>query len=657
MKTAVLRNILAFIAALSAIACSSSATPSSSVPEDGEADAGVSCPEGMRAGADDRCELLLSPAVCPPGTRPAVGRESCAPVGAACAEGFERDATGFGCAPVLPAEPCTGATMPKLGERTCVAVGTCSDAVPAGAIVVDPTLAPEALDATHVRTLAEAVMRASAGATIALAAGAHIVDELAVTKPLTIVGRCAAETKLVPAHPPTPSWGLVFVAAATLRGVTLEGYARAISVETDAASLVADEIVVQGGTYRGLRVGRGATMTLKRSVVRGVETRSPSEATMAAYVHERGLLRLEESAVLDSVDGAVAASGVGSEVVLDHSVVARVSARPDGEGGTGVWALEGAHVEVRDSAILDTIGVAAVALVWRQDGSAADAERPHLFVSGGVIADVAMSAGSPVGVGVMSSQGALAELDGVTLSRVANRAVYVSHGSAMRIARSSIAQLSATSSFSVGAHVGAGCRLSVEDSAFVELGGMGIEARGQGASATVTRCLVSNVGGEVVRGHRVGVGTLAADGALVSVVDSAVVDAREVSLLVSDEGTRLAVEDVFVARTKEYPFVVGHGVVAMDSASFTLARSVVEGAPGVAVVVSGGFGVVNRSLIRSNAVAVQVQSGGAILEGERPSTELSPNTLFVSTDTRFIANATRVGSSELVLPTLPASEP
>ncbi|NVL67706.1 hypothetical protein, partial [Escherichia coli] len=92
-----------------------------------------------------------------------------------------------------------------------------------------PTFDAAALDATHVRTVADALKVAVGGATIALADGTHSTDPFTVSKPLTFVGRCAERARLVAAQPAATS-GIAIGADTTLRGMTIEGFTATLSI-------------------------------------------------------------------------------------------------------------------------------------------------------------------------------------------------------------------------------------------------------------------------------------------------------------------------------------------------------------------------------------------------------------------------------------------
>src|SRR5687768_16939731 len=85
----------------------------------------VSPDAGTAACAD--CPASFPDAACPAGSAPLPGDRPCTPVGwtAPCLEGFETAASGWGCAPILPASKCTGDTRSKLGQTSCTPVGAC----------------------------------------------------------------------------------------------------------------------------------------------------------------------------------------------------------------------------------------------------------------------------------------------------------------------------------------------------------------------------------------------------------------------------------------------------------------------------------------------------------------------------------------------------
>lgn len=315
----------------------------------------VACAADERAASDGTCELRSADvSSCAPNTRPAIGGEECIRVGpTACAPGFARDSSGWGCAPVLPATACAGATRPKLGETTCAPVGDCSAPFPpAGAVLVDPSLDLAAVDATHVRTIADALAIAGSGSTIALADGSHSVDPFTVSKTLSLVGRCAQRAQLVAAQP-AASTGITIAASATLARLTMLGFTAAVGV-SGAITLDIDDVVIESARSRAVSAQRGAQVTMRRSVVRGTTPIGRSDQTIAIYVGTGASVDLEDSAILASQDGALAVTdNTSTRASLTRSVVADTRPRAgDGQGGGALRAFQGAQLDVAESAIL-----------------------------------------------------------------------------------------------------------------------------------------------------------------------------------------------------------------------------------------------------------------------------------------------------------------
>ena len=178
-------------------ACSSSSNDAAPAPTDpGVAvPADAFCADGfapLDGGAG--CAPVITTQTCKPGTRATIASATCVPVGVVtCPAGFARDATGWGCDAVLPPTACAigSGTRERLGTTTCVAVSDCNAAFPpAGAsIFVDAALTDAQLDATHFRTIADAVAAAPAGATIAIESGTYVEKVVLAHRKVSLVGR------------------------------------------------------------------------------------------------------------------------------------------------------------------------------------------------------------------------------------------------------------------------------------------------------------------------------------------------------------------------------------------------------------------------------------------------------------------------------------
>lgn len=615
----------------------------------------ATCAADERATSAGTCEIFAPAASsCAPGTRPAIGAEACVAVGpTTCASGFARDASGWGCAPVLPAAACVGATRPSLGETACKPVGDCAAAFPpAGAILVDPTLDPAAVDATHVRSVADALKLAESGATVALADGTHRADPFTISKPLAFVGRCAERARLVAAQPAAAS-GIAINADTTLRGMTIEGFTAALSI-SGAVTLDAADIVIENAHSRAVFAQRGAKVTMRRSVVRGTTPIGTSDQTIAVLVGSSASVDLEDSAILASLDGALAVTdNVKTRATLTRCVVQDTKPRRDGKGGGALRAFQGAHLDVTESAILGSAGIAILAL--RHD----PAPPPQVSLARSVVAGTVSTAetGHAIGTAINAAYDAVVNVDESTVADTEGTALYVAESAKLRFKKSVVVRVKRTRDLSSqgGSAVRNGT-LALEDSAVVGVGGSGLGGWTSG-HVTMSRSLVRDVGGDVVDMLTLGNGLSALEGSTIEATDSAVVNAREVAVSASKAASAIKLQGVLVTRTDDAPAPrFGHGLLSVDLATITFTRSIVERQVGVGLFFAAGGGIASGSLVRDNAVGVHAQDGSTVAEADAAPDAPPAQEIVVTKDTRFVDNATRVGSGVLPLPA-PISAP
>lgn len=656
MKTTSAFTALVLLTATAAILSTACSSDSSSSPDKSPTPIGpTACAADERAAADGTCELLVADASsCGPGTRPAIGVADCVPVGTtSCAPGFARDTSGWGCAPILPPSACTGATRPKLGETACAPVGDCSAAFPpAGAILVDPTLAPAAVDATHVLTVADALAIAPSGATIALADGMHTAAPFTIGKPLTLVGRCPASAHLVAAQPPAAT-GISVTANATLRGFTVDGFTQAVLV-SGAVTLDAEDLVIENARSRGLYAQRGAKVTMRRSVLRGTVPIGKNDQTLAVLVGTSATVDLADSAILASLDGALAVTdNVNTSASLTRTVIQDTKPRADGKGGGAVRAFQGARLAITESAILGSTAIAVLALRHTP------APPPQVTISRSVIAGTVSSTqtGTAIGTAVNAAYDAIVTLDECTVADSEGDGLYVEANAKLTFKRSVVVRVTRTPAlYSQGASAVRGGTLALEDAAIVKVGGSGVGGW-NGGHVTMSRSLVRDIGGDVVQMLTLGNGLTALEGSTLDATDSAVVDAHELGVSSSKAGSAIRLQGVLITRTDAAPMPrFGHGMLSLDSATITLVRSIVERQVGVGLFFASGGGVASASLVRNNAIGVHAQDGSSIAEADTAPDPVPEQSIVVTKDTRFVGNTTRVGAGVLPLPA-PLADP
>lgn len=151
----------------------------------------------------------------------------------------------------------------SLSSAACVPVGDCTAPFPpAGALLVDDDYGPADVDATHFKTVTEALIAASKGATIAIAAGTY-VEGLTVEKPVTLVGRCAAQVTMQ--SPGGNVSGMITGQApkVALRGMTFRGFSGGVLVY-DGADATIEDVVIEGSIRTGIEVDQSKA-TVRRS--------------------------------------------------------------------------------------------------------------------------------------------------------------------------------------------------------------------------------------------------------------------------------------------------------------------------------------------------------------------------------------------------------
>jgi len=327
-------------------------------------------------------------------------------------------------------------------------------------------------------------------------------------------------------------------------------------------------------------------------------------------------------------------------------VVPDVWPRAAGNGGGARRASDGAHLDVTESAVLGASGIAILTL--RRNGPP-----PEITLTRSVVRGTAATreTGTAIGTAINAAYGALVRIDESTISDSEGTALYAAETARIAFTKSAVVRVKRTTDVAAqGGTAVKGGLLSLEDSAIVRVGALGLGAW-DGGHVTLARSLVRDVGGDVVQNLPMGQGLNVSARASVDATDSAIVDALEIGASATKAGSTVRFERVLVTRSAGMPAGrFGHGVLSVDSATFSITRSIVERQAGVGLFFASGGGVVGSSLVRDNAVAAHVQEGSTLLEAEAPPQAVPEQELVITTDTRFVGNGSRFGSGVLPLP-------
>jgi hypothetical protein len=695
---------------------------------------------------------------------PVIGSKSCAPVGHThCGPGFVPEPSGWGCTEVMPETACTGATMEVLGRAQCQDVGDCSAPFPPpGATVFVST--DGGVDATHFLSIAAAMAAAPDGGVIAVEQGTY-VEELSVTRSVTLAGRCAAKVVLQAPDPSNnPGLDVDNAAAVTMSGMTVTGFFYGAIVRAG-SSLTAQHTVFDANQIAAIQV-KGGTLELDDSVARnGVPDNSTGDWGVGLYVEAGGKATLQRVSVAHNAKGGVIGQDRLTQLVLD-GVIVRDTRLYQGVNGDGVVVVDGASAQITNSALVHNFEAGLLVEAASLDTRAT--------LDGSVIRDtvprtVAMV--NPMDPAHKQYGGDAIEAQGRVSVTVTNSSLLRSGGDGVVvIVAPAHADLTDTTVFSslvtpngdgsVGFVLQAGSRGTLTRTALVSGTAGGAQAQGPGTSLSLVDSLITdslNLGTKPVgqgldiaydagvslsgsavtassgEGLLLGYGAAAditnsvfgwntsfPDGTLgrgievrnaatLNVTSSALVAAREVALVVTDQGSFAQVSGSVVRDTLgDVDGFAGRGVNVQNGAHLLLSDSLVSGNRDVGLMVAqvgstavlqstvvtgtlprdmdGHFGIdvasmvngrldlrqsqvlssssiglvvaqasatVQACLIAHNPVAVQVQNGSMLSQVTDLPMTVGPLDVLITEDTLFDDNATRVGTGEVPLPEPP----
>lgn len=692
---------IALAAAIAVSACGD-ATPgdASSSPGTGERPLDGGCVAGFEAiDGDAGCTPVLPEAACAPGTRAAIGSATCLPVGVTtCAPGFEPDASGWGCDAILPDAACAigSGTRERLGSRTCAPVSDCNAPFPPAAATVTVSAAYEdaQLDGTHFRSIAEAVVAAPSGATIAVDKGTYVEKVTLQHRPVSIVGRCAEQVVLQQTAGVIGSGISIGTNDdALLRNLTLRGFNAGVAVLGGKARLEA--MVIEDGLLAGVVGGNfGTEVFLTNVVVRGMRVRAGGDQAFGVFASKGASVIVEDSVFSGNDFVNAGATEEGTTLRLARSILR--DGRPIGTKrlhGMGVYAAQGAAVTVDESAIVDNSGagvdvhdaggdrssgvlrrsvirrtkldgggngrgieVTGSGLVVEQSTLGGSAQAELLTGAGADVklTDVTMLGAPPRDANDRGGLGILADssaLEARSLAVVSPRAGIELQGESKLTMDSSVVvgTRSAPLFYENGHWIGLG--IAVEPKASLTLRRSTVQDARTIGILVLGRAALSE---SLVRGTRAsddgsyGRGISAQNGAALTLERSAIADNVEAGVIVMLGGSTFAMTDTTVSNTAlDTAGRYGMGVLLGGEVAGTVERCTVAENKGVGLAVAAAGAHVRSTTFSRNTVAVHAQDGSSLLEGDTGGDALS---LLISRDTRFVENASRVGTGVVPLP-------
>lgn len=210
--------------------------------------------------------------------------------------------------------------MPKLGARGCEPIDDCTAPFPptGTSVLVD---ANGVDDATHARTIGDALTKVAAGGVVAVEAGTYL-EALSIKRDVTLVGRCTERVRVESVSGATTTPGLNLASAGTkvsISGLTFSGHRGGVVVT--AGTLDARALRLEANRELGLvAVGSKTRVRFEEGgVVRGTLPSATVGLGRGVDVEGGATVELVSAAVEQNADVGVFAEG--ANIIVDGSIV------------------------------------------------------------------------------------------------------------------------------------------------------------------------------------------------------------------------------------------------------------------------------------------------------------------------------------------------
>ncbi len=515
-----------------------------------------------------------------------------APVAMTCAEGWRRvppTEEGWAeiCSPWTGSAPldCEPGEIQLPGSSECAPLGEAcpTDGWPAGTpaptVYVDPetTAGGDGSRASPFATLAEALVGASAGTVVALAAGTHASVPITVPPGVEVRGACAARTLVEVADSGAPAFDLGV--GARLADLAVSAAGAAIQVSGGDATLRAVE--VRRAPSGGVVVGPDATLAAERVAIRLSDA---DEGRGVGVQVDRGAVATLSGLHVDgAMQYAVVASGAGATLRLADATL-RDTARLGMAYGYGVFAADGADVSLERCALSNNA-----------TGLWADGADTRLALDQVLVADGQPDIGASVG---MVFDGGTLTVRSTAFVNLVGSALLLQDGGSATLEDVVIRETQLLSVGPMAGQFGTGINLftDAESPGDLELDATrlaieasrnaGVVVYGEGSTARLSDVSVMEVAGSP-RDIYSGEGLFVLEGGH-AVVERGLFEDIDLNALRATEDAELAISDVTVRDVTgvEFNGVGGHGLASNFGAQLTGERILIERARQSAVLVT-----------------------------------------------------------------------
>lgn len=504
----------------------------------------------------------------------------------------------------------------------------------ASVFYVDPKAAGQGdgTKTTPWSSLQDAVKSVPQGSTLLLAAGDHKTPSLAVTKPLKIVGRCAALARIVGLGPDPAIYAVGKNGALSVHGVSFESPKPGIAA-FDGGKVVAERVFVdQVGEIGAVAHGPGSQLSLRQAVVTG--TKPVAALAYGAAALAGGALDLVDVRLADNLRAGVHVRDPQSRLTGKHVRIDGTRPVPTGVTdcagllveSAGSAAVEGAAVvdnqgygiairnapaqtELRNVVVMAsraqpaapaaTAGIAVHNAQLVASGlRVSDNQRTSLLIGGpqakvqldGAIVDYTTLGAGNMALGAMVAKGAQVTMREVRLSQHRDSAVWTSDGGT-RLTLSH-ALLDGTRALDAASTL-VGCALHVRQGSHVAVAWVrasdaddcGVGTDGPDSALSGAHLVIDHQVARLVAGSGRGLAVIAGRAEL---DDLRVIDSMGLAVSAS-QGGRLVASAVFAHQTRPVgAFSVGVGVAIYDQARARIAGLHIADAASIGILVDLG---------------------------------------------------------------------
>lgn len=571
--------------------------------------------------------------------------------------------------------------METLGNEACAPIGDCDAAFPPAnaTMFVNRAYTDDQIDSAHVRTITDAVNRAAAGATIAVAKGTY-TESIRVRTPVSIVGKCARDVVVV-----SPNGTTAGVEAGAknvgVKGLTLRGHRGGV-VTVLGGSATVDSCLVDKSILAGLVASTGALTAVRTRVIDTTE--DPTGLGGMGVLVQKGTAIIQDSSIVHNQEAGIGVFFGAGKAHVSRSIIRDTTYSKKTGGAAGVATIDGGSVEITESAIVN-VASNAVEITARCSGSVTRSVirnvKPNArgvhghglavgakgkgILENSTIADTASSAiivvdpdtallaknsvivGHGKGNGIIASAGAKADLEGTAIVDVTDVGLLAQDAASAVVAKHSLIKGVGVSlndeRYGYGAGAILGAEIALDDTAILNVSNAGLV----GDNSTITSTDI------VIRGTRAnangdyGRGVQATGGAAITIDHSIIVDQEESGLVSGDERSGIAVSNTVIAWSGRKS-QIGHGVVGLERGRIAIANSLLHDNGGAALAFSGATARVDDVLVTRNSIGIFV-SGQDFREVEILPNEEAVGVVLVRNG-KFVDNLTRISADRIPLP-------